>query len=124
MQQNDQVIFRQSLSVVNTVLLRPLPFKDPDQLVMIFERRPTSGDANLPVATYEFAAWQAQAQSFESLALIQTAGLNLTSRGEGNGEAETIKAWRVSPEVFSLWGIIVNAGIASASSKIAPEIVA
>jgi putative ABC transport system permease protein len=88
-------------SIVNTVLLRPLPFKDPNRLVMVFERRPTSGEANLPVATYEFAAWQAQAQSFENLALVQTAGLNLS----GRGDAETIKAWRVSPGFFSLLGI-------------------
>jgi hypothetical protein len=94
-------------SLVNTVLLRPLPFKEPSRLAMVFERRPTSGEANLPVATYEFAAWRGQSQSFESLALIQTAGLNLTGggRGKGKGEAETIKAWRVSPEFFSLLDI-------------------
>jgi putative ABC transport system permease protein len=94
-------------SVVNAVLLRPLPFKEPSRLAMVFERRPTSGEANLPVATYEFAAWRGQSQSFESLALIQTAGLNLTGGGRGGGkaEAETIKAWRVSPEFFSLLGI-------------------
>jgi putative ABC transport system permease protein len=88
-------------SVVNTILLRPLPFKDPNRLVMIFERRPTSGEADLPVATYEFAAMREQARSFENLSFIQTAGLNLS----GRGDAETIKAWRVSPEFFSLMRI-------------------
>jgi putative ABC transport system permease protein len=88
-------------SVVNAVLLRPLPFKEPDRLVMVWERRPTSGDVNLPVAAYEFAAWRERARSFERLALVQASGLNLT----GAGEAEIIKAWRVSAEFFSLLGV-------------------
>jgi putative ABC transport system permease protein len=101
-------------SVVNTVLLRPLLFKDPDRLVMIFERRPTSGESDLPVATYEFAAMREQAQSFENLAFIQTAGLNLT----GRGDAETIKAWRVSPKFFSLLGIPILQGRAFMTDEV------
>jgi putative ABC transport system permease protein len=101
-------------SVVNSILLRPLPFKDPDRLVMIFERRSTSGEADLPVATYEFAAMREQARSFENLAFIQTAGLNLS----GRGDAETIKAWRVSPEFFSLMRIPMLQGRAFMAGEV------
>ena len=100
-------------SVVNAVLLRPLPFKEPNRLMMVWERRPTSGDVNLPVAAYEFSAWRERAQSFESLALIQAVGLNLT----GNGEAESIKAWQVSAEFFSLLGVPMLRGRAFAEEE-------
>ncbi len=58
-------------SVVNAVLLRPLPFKEPGRLVMVWERRPNSGTANLPISAHEFVAWKERAHSFESLTLIQ-----------------------------------------------------
>ncbi|HSB26698.1 MAG TPA: hypothetical protein VLE19_02535, partial [Pyrinomonadaceae bacterium] len=44
-------------SVVNAVLLRPLPFKNPERIVSIYERRANSGEANLPISGHEFAAW-------------------------------------------------------------------
>jgi len=44
-------------SLVNAVLLRRLPFKDPERLVSIYERQADSGEANLPVSGHEFAAW-------------------------------------------------------------------
>ena len=58
-------------SVVNAVLLRPLPFKEPGRLVMVWERRPNSATANLTVSAHEFVAWKERAHSFESLTLIQ-----------------------------------------------------
>src|SRR6267378_5066558 len=64
--------------VVNAVLLRPLPFKEPERLVMVWERRPNSGAANLPISAHEFVAWKERAHSFESLTLFQPDGLNLT----------------------------------------------
>jgi len=45
-------------SVVNAVLLRPLPFKDPDRLMMLWERRANSGSANLPLSGHEYAAFK------------------------------------------------------------------
>src|SRR5215470_10972317 len=41
-------------SVVNAVLLRPLPFKDPDRVMMVWERRANSGEANIPISGHEF----------------------------------------------------------------------
>jgi len=88
-------------SVVNSVLLRPLPFKEPGRLVMVWERRPNSGTANLPISAHEFVAWKERAHSFESLALVQPDGLNLT----GRGDPVTVTAAQVSGQFFSVVGI-------------------
>ena len=69
-------------SIVNTVLLRPLPFKEPNRLVTVSERRPASGETNIPVAAYEFARWREQAHTFEGMELIQHAAFNLTGKGD------------------------------------------
>src|ERR1043166_3359178 len=58
-------------SLINAVLLRPLPFKDPNKLVVLYERRASSNDANLPISGHEFAAWQEQSEGVVELALIQ-----------------------------------------------------
>lgn len=84
-------------SLINAVLLRPLPFNKPDNLVMIWERR-ASNDANLPISAHEFAAWREQAPSFERMAIIRGDGFNLT----GSGDPAKIAALRVSAEFFSV----------------------
>src|SRR4051812_10363265 len=46
------------LSLARAVFYNPLPFKDPDRLVAIAERRPSSRNTNIPVSGHEFAAWR------------------------------------------------------------------
>src|SRR6185369_816886 len=53
-------------SLINAVLIRPLPFKEPNRLVSMWERRDSSNDANLPVSAHEFIGWREQSRSFES----------------------------------------------------------
>src|SRR5262245_1934179 len=89
-------------SIINAVLLRPLPFMDPAALMMVWERRPNSGAANLPVSAHEFAAWREQTRAFEHLALVQPDGLNLT----GQGEPAAISASRVSADIFPVLGVL------------------
>src|SRR5262245_44978418 len=88
-------------SVVNAVLLRPLPFKEPDRVVMVWERRANSGEANIPISGHEFVGWREQSRVFEQMAIIRGDGFTLT----GNGEPEAINAERVSAEFFSLLGV-------------------
>jgi len=85
-------------SLINAVLLRPLPFTEPDRLVIISERRATSNDANLPISGHEFVAWREQAPSFENLALIRGDAFNLT----GAGDPLSVSALRVTSEFFSM----------------------
>src|SRR5712692_5090168 len=88
-------------SLINAVLLRPLPFKEPDRLVMIWESRAASNDANLPVSGHEFAGWREEASTFEDMAIFQGKGLSLT----GAGDPAKIGAMSVSAEFFAVLGL-------------------
>src|SRR3982751_2962437 len=67
-------------SVVNAVVLRPLPFAGPDRLVMVWETMP--GQDRRAVAPGNFMDWQRQAHLFEQLAGYSSTALNLTGDGE------------------------------------------
>src|SRR5579864_6909598 len=54
-------------SVVNAVLLRPMPFADPDRLVMVWESNPRTKKDNV-ANPQNFAAWQKRNRSFEKMA--------------------------------------------------------
>ena len=88
-------------SVVNAVLLRPLPFKDPDRLMVVWERRENSGRANLPLSGHEYAAFKERTTSFEALTLIQPNGYNLT----GRGDPVVVDVGEVSTEFFSVFSV-------------------
>ncbi|HYK22874.1 MAG TPA: ABC transporter permease [Pyrinomonadaceae bacterium] len=88
-------------SVINAVLLRPLPFKDPERLIVVWERRANSGRANLPLSGHEYEAFKERTTSFEALTLFQPNGFNLT----GRGDPLMVNAGEVSVEYFSVIGI-------------------
>ena len=87
-------------SVVNAVLLRPLPFKDPDRLMVVWERRENSGRANLTLSGHEYAAFKERTNVFEALTLIQPNGYNLT----GRGDPVVVDVGEVSTEYFAVVG--------------------
>jgi putative ABC transport system permease protein len=85
-------------SVVNAVLLKPLPYEDPDRLVHVREvLRDRFGSVTAP----NFADWSEQNHSFTALAARERATFTLT----GEGEAERIAGLRVSASYFPLLGI-------------------
>jgi len=88
-------------SVVNAVLLRSLPFAEPDRLIVVWERRANSHDANLPLSGHEYAAFKEHTTSFAALTLIQPNGLNLT----GRGDAVLVDAVAVSTDYFKVVGV-------------------
>jgi putative ABC transport system permease protein len=86
-------------SVVNAVLLRPLPFKDPGRLVWVWGTVPKFGQANhSPV---EFLAYQAQQASFTEMAAYRNMAFTVT----GGGEPEYVQGVIVSPNYFSMLGV-------------------
>ncbi len=88
-------------SVVNGVLLRPLPYADPERLVQVWEYRPRQGMNQIEVSSAEFAAWRDQNRVFEQIAAIDHADYNLT----GNDEPQRISGARVSASYFPLLGV-------------------
>jgi putative ABC transport system permease protein len=88
-------------SVVNTVLLRPLPYKDPERLVMVWEDASKHGYPRDTPAAANYVDWRDQNQVFEGMAAIADQSFNLT----GVGEPERIDGRRVSANLFSLMGV-------------------
>jgi putative ABC transport system permease protein len=89
-------------SVINALLLRPLPFAEADQLVMIWETHP---DVRGPVGAYpDFLDWRAQAQSFQGMAAFSN---KRYGKAELIGQSETIQAqgMLISYDLFSLLGL-------------------
>lgn len=88
-------------SAVDSVLLRPLPFKDPERLVSIWEQTLQIGIKQNQVAPANFFDLRTQNQTFEAIAATGPQDLNLT----GDGEPERISAQLVSANVFSILGV-------------------
>ena len=88
-------------SVVNSVLLRQLPFKNPDRLVQIWETRPAKGRIEIPASYPNFADWRDQTSAFESVVAYSDWNFNLI----GAGEPERIQGALVSPAFFTTLGI-------------------
>ncbi len=86
-------------SVVNAVLLRPLPYPEPDQLVQL--RADWSGQAGTEIGSATFLAVKAQGQSLARIAAYAGGDLTLT----GAGSAEQVFAGAVTADFFPLLGV-------------------
>jgi predicted permease len=82
-------------SVVNAVLLRPLPYQDPSRLVTILE------NDDRPVAPGNVADWRTQNHVFEDIGSAESWTANLSN----SGQAESVEALRVSPNLFPMLGV-------------------
>ena len=88
-------------SVVNAVLLRPLPYDQPDKLVQLWHVPPQAtfpGIAEFPVSPANFLDWRSQTQSFEGMSAYGRGSYTLT----GNGEPETFRMIAVTDGMFSI----------------------
>jgi putative ABC transport system permease protein len=88
-------------SVANTALLRPLPYQNSDELVMVWETAPKLGFPHNDVAPANFIDWRDQNRVFTQIAAFGGASLSLT----GRGEPERIEGERVSASLFPLLGV-------------------
>jgi len=88
-------------SVVNTVLLRPLPYRAPGELVSIEHFYPSLNNMEAPVSARGFRDYRDKTKSFESVAVESQTAANLT----GTGDPERVPATRVSGNWFHVLGV-------------------
>ena len=88
-------------SVVNAVLLRPLPFQNPEQLVIVWEDATFAGFPRNTPAPANYIDWKNQNQSFADMAASAETSFNLT----GDGEPERVQAYSVTANFFPLFGM-------------------
>src|SRR5258708_38130776 len=81
-------------SLVNAVLLRPLPYEKPEQLFLVTENWRNSPGSN--VSAGNFADWKAQSRVFDRIAAIQQISFNISS----GGTPDRVSGERVSTDYF------------------------
>lgn len=110
-------------TIVRSVLLRPLPFRDPGRLVMLYEHHRgtemSSPDFTYnPVAAADFYDWRSKTDGFEDMAIVRYAGYNLT--GEQSELPESVRAAACSWNFFPLLGVKPALGRAFTESEDRP----
>ena len=89
-------------TVVNGVLLQPLPYPHPDRLMMVWTHNPRQG-FDKDVGTYpNFEDWRRASQSFERMSAYYGASVTLTE----SGDPAQIRGARVTPEFFETMGVV------------------
>ncbi|MEO6237171.1 MAG: ABC transporter permease [Vicinamibacterales bacterium] len=104
-------------SVVNAVLLRPLPYAEPGQLMLVFNVNTAAPEANTIRATaLDFEDYRGRTQSFAVLAAHIGTGFTFS----GQGEPELVLGQMVSPDFFNVFGVQPVLGRTFAPEEFAP----
>ncbi len=88
-------------SVMNAILIRPLPYQDPDQLVAIFENKLSQGMRRQPVSPLDYKNLSDQSDGFDGIGAIRNQTLTLT----GRDLPERIEGAAISPGIFQILGM-------------------
>jgi putative ABC transport system permease protein len=88
-------------SVVNTALLRPLAFPDPDRLVMVWENNLKKGVDQMPLSAADYLDFRNQNDVFAGIAALRPSNLTLT----GVNEPERIPSAMVTASMFPMLGV-------------------
>ncbi|MFZ1112860.1 MAG: ABC transporter permease [Candidatus Acidiferrales bacterium] len=89
-------------SIVDAVLLRPLPFKNPSRLVMLWEGLPEIGYPKIEGSAPDIVLYEREQKSFDAVGAFQNKDFDISG---GSGEPERITASRVSASTFPLLGV-------------------
>ncbi len=87
--------------VINAVVLDPLPYKDPDRLVRLWESNLKQNQPESPVSVPNYQDWQRQQSAFEELAALEMATYNIT----GSGEAQRVASARITANLVPMLGV-------------------
>ena len=92
-------------SVLHGVLLRPLQYADPDELVVLWESNPQLGQEQADVAGATYLDWRARSKAFAGIGAYRYRGFTLTGMGADTAAAERIASVDVSPALFTVLGV-------------------
>jgi putative ABC transport system permease protein len=104
-------------SFVNGILLRPLPYKDPGQLMILDENAPKQGITSFGVSYPNFTDWRAQNHVFEDIAAYQGGTYSLV----GAGEPEQVPGARITQGLFEVLGVSPTMGRTITADEDRPE---
>ena len=102
-------------SVVNAVLIRPLPFEQPGRLMQVAEKNDALHLSAFSASVLNYLSWREQTRAFEQISALQYTSFTLT----GRGDPENYNGLSVSPSLLPLLGVkpIVGHGFADADEK-------
>ena len=103
-------------SVVSGVLLRPLPYRDAHQLMVIWGDLRRPGVNEIPASAGEYVDYRDRSHAFEQVAAYDTLGFNLT----GSGEPERVEGAVATASVFPLLGVSAQVGRTFATDEEQP----
>ena len=103
-------------SIVNAVILRPLPYANPSRIIQIAEKKDKANITNIGASVLNFASWREQTRVFQTLAAFGGGPYTLT----GSGEPEQLIGATVSPALTRVLGVTPVAGHAFADDDEKP----
>ena len=93
-------------SVADHVLVRPLPFHDPDRLVKVWQDQSFRGYSRMETSPVTYRDWVSMSHSFSSMAAFWSSSMNLT----GAGRPERLEGTLVTPDFFVVLGVPARIG--------------
>jgi putative ABC transport system permease protein len=103
-------------SVLNGVLLRPLPYHEPSRLVAVWETSPTHDELHAGVSAFSFETWRTRNTLLGGVAAYRNWGFEIA----GGSEPERLRGARVSANLFSLLGVLPVLGRAFVAGEDQP----
>ncbi|MGH9161967.1 MAG: ABC transporter permease, partial [Vicinamibacteraceae bacterium] len=88
-------------SVMNGILLRPLPYQDPERIVRLWESNPTTGHTRFEVLPGSYLDWRERSKTLEAVALYYQDDRLVT----GGGQPQRLNVAVVSPSLFEILGV-------------------
>src|SRR5258705_3288731 len=88
-------------STINSLLLKPLPFPDPDLIVALWDKVPSRGVERNEVTVANYLDWRAQNKTFEQLGIYRWWSTNLT----GSDSPERVQGFQVTPNFLDIVGV-------------------
>jgi len=92
-------------SVADAVLLNPLGFREPERLLVVWEKNPAQNKFRMFAAAGNFLEWRSQSRVLESIGAFQDVHVNLSGGPNGPIDPEELAAQRVSAGLFPLLGV-------------------